>query len=241
MTAVYSFASPSRKIGFIAVDDLDSSTGAKAEKIVLCSRRFAIAGTGKAVPVRALQSIAGCEEYDNIESPKSLNDILDQAWDLTKLLCECYYVREQARKNRDEVSEIDWALFIASSAKLVILDCETYAIHEVEQQLFPPERINPLATVQHKKPDTLHLAELASFVVRRNGEAADFDNAEQILSFLAKRISEDHAAEPKIGGLGSIVIVHRGQISNYSAFKGPRDYIENLLKGCGLRTANEDP
>jgi hypothetical protein len=167
-------------------------------------------------------------------SPTNLNDVLTQTWELTKLLCDRHYSEKQAQKERGEVLDFDWMQFEHSSATLVILDCRTYTIYEVEQKrLFPPDKIDQLAEVRPKETDILHLSSLADIAARRSCETASFDDVEQVLSFVAKRIRKDQSVVPIIGDPGTIVIVCDGKITKHTTFNGPKDYIETCLEQMG--------
>lgn len=231
MTAIYSYISQEHKTGFIAADDIELNTGKRVDKIVLVANRFAIGVHGKTSVIRALETIASFQQYNNVEKINSLEQLLCSTWQLTKVICDFQYKERLKAKENGDLSEKDWADFIASSATLVILDCRDLCLFEVEQKaLFPPDKIDDHAEMRQKSYDKLHLASFASIAARRDWEELNLSDIQNPFKFAKKRFETDRARVSNIGGLGTIVVINNEKLLYHSAFNSPLKYLLNELQ-----------
>jgi len=230
MTAIYSYASPNDEIGFVGADNINLENSQKVDKITLVGGRYAIGTYGKGVVTQALDTIASFEMFENVTSPHTLEEILAEAWKITRILCEQHYNTWEDRKKNNEIKEIEWVEFLNSSTTLVILDCQEFELYEVKQPyLFPPDKIQMTTEISKMATNILHLSSFASIAARRDHEKVTFNNRKEILSFLEDRILKDQKVVDKIGDLGAVIIAHRDGVTCRTSFTGAIDYISGII------------
>ncbi|MCK9390127.1 MAG: hypothetical protein M0Q01_01000 [Syntrophales bacterium] len=230
MTAIYAFTAKDKGLGFIAADDLDSE-GKKVDKIALIDKRYAVTCHGKGIVVKAAQYIESFEIYNNCDTLGSIENVINEIFQITKILCEKLFPVYQKERDEGKLSEKEWVNdVLAASVVMIILDGVSKQLYQVTQNnLFPPDKIDLNPKITSLDDNKLHLFSFAEFANLKSSLPLTEDILLNPIGYIGEKIVADKMKEPKIGNLGTYVLCNGEKIEISTCFESAKDYVFNMI------------
>ena len=231
MTAIYAYASKTKRLGFLAADNIEYTRKTIDDKVFLVNGRFAIAVCGSDIVIHAIEVLTKFQGFTGSGKPDSSEQVIRLVAEYTRELAFGLRPKYQEAVTKRQVQEREWQIVERALTHVIVLDCVSYSLTkgDLGRPLSSEGSPNAPRCIALSNECVLPFALAAQVPCTTPKSIPVFTNTAGIIAYLRRRITADKVVIREIGDLGAYVIVECDKVQYVSAYARPSQYIQRVF------------